>query len=109
MRKAGIASGRPAGWSVTSPVACIRSRGAQAHRCYLLTAGGGGSWIVFELVAKYMRSVRSRAPPPTLQALGDRRMRLRNVRVRMFRNILDSTEVKIDEKVTCLVGKNESG
>jgi energy-coupling factor transporter ATP-binding protein EcfA2 len=27
----------------------------------------------------------------------------------MFRNILDSTEVKIDEKVTCLVGKNESG
>ncbi|EQD53894.1 hypothetical protein B1B_09968, partial [mine drainage metagenome] len=30
-------------------------------------------------------------------------------RVRMFRNILDSTEVKIDEKVTCLVGKNESG
>jgi predicted ATP-dependent endonuclease of OLD family len=27
----------------------------------------------------------------------------------MFRNILDSTEVKIDSKVTCLVGKNESG
>ncbi|MGB7125524.1 MAG: AAA family ATPase, partial [Methylovirgula sp.] len=27
----------------------------------------------------------------------------------MFRNILDSTEVKIDNKVTCLVGKNESG
>lgn len=27
----------------------------------------------------------------------------------MFRNILDSTEVKIEEKVTCLVGKNESG
>jgi len=27
----------------------------------------------------------------------------------MFRNILDSTEVKIDEKVTCIVGKNESG
>jgi energy-coupling factor transporter ATP-binding protein EcfA2 len=27
----------------------------------------------------------------------------------MFRNILDSTEVNIDEKVTCLVGKNESG
>lgn len=27
----------------------------------------------------------------------------------MFRNFLDSTEVKIDEKVTCLVGKNESG
>jgi predicted ATP-dependent endonuclease of OLD family len=27
----------------------------------------------------------------------------------MFRNIVDSTKVKIDEKVTCLVGKNESG
>jgi predicted ATP-dependent endonuclease of OLD family len=27
----------------------------------------------------------------------------------MFRNILDSTEVTIEEKVTCLVGKNESG
>jgi predicted ATP-dependent endonuclease of OLD family len=27
----------------------------------------------------------------------------------MFRNILDSTEVKIEDKVTCLVGKNESG
>jgi len=36
-------------------------------------------------------------------------MKLKNVRVRMFRNILDSTNVKIEEKVTCLVGKNESG
>lgn len=36
-------------------------------------------------------------------------MKLRSVRIRMFRNILDSTEVKIEEKVTCLVGKNESG
>jgi energy-coupling factor transporter ATP-binding protein EcfA2 len=36
-------------------------------------------------------------------------MKLKSVRIRMFRNILDSTEVKIDEKVTCLVGKNESG
>lgn len=27
----------------------------------------------------------------------------------MFRNILDSTEVKIEPKATCLVGKNESG
>jgi predicted ATPase len=27
----------------------------------------------------------------------------------MFRNILDSTKVEIDPKVTCLVGKNESG
>lgn len=36
-------------------------------------------------------------------------MKLKTVRVRMFRNILDSTEVKIEEKVTCLVGKNESG
>jgi len=36
-------------------------------------------------------------------------MRLKTVQVRMFRNFLDSTEVKIEEKVTCLVGKNESG
>lgn len=36
-------------------------------------------------------------------------MKLRNVRIRMFRNILDSTDVKIEDKVTCLVGKNESG
>lgn len=36
-------------------------------------------------------------------------MKLTTVRIRMFRNILDSTEVKIDDKVTCLVGKNESG
>ncbi len=36
-------------------------------------------------------------------------MKLKAVRARMFRNILDSTEVKIDDKVTCLVGKNESG
>ena len=27
----------------------------------------------------------------------------------MFRNILNSSDVKIEEKVTCLVGKNESG
>jgi ATPase subunit of ABC transporter with duplicated ATPase domains len=36
-------------------------------------------------------------------------MKLKSVQVRMFRNILDSTPVKIEEKVTCLVGKNESG
>jgi predicted ATP-dependent endonuclease of OLD family len=36
-------------------------------------------------------------------------MKLKTVQIRMFRNIIDSTEVKIDEKVTCLVGKNESG
>lgn len=36
-------------------------------------------------------------------------MKLRNVRIRMFKNILDSTDVKIEDKVTCLVGKNESG
>jgi AAA ATPase domain len=36
-------------------------------------------------------------------------VKLKAVRVRMFRNILDSTEVKIDSKVTSLVGKNESG
>lgn len=36
-------------------------------------------------------------------------MKLNTVHVRMFRNILDSTEVKVEDKVTCLVGKNESG
>ena len=36
-------------------------------------------------------------------------MRLKTVRVRMFRNFLDSEEVAVDAKVTCLVGKNESG
>jgi predicted ATP-dependent endonuclease of OLD family len=36
-------------------------------------------------------------------------MKLKTVHIRMFRNILDSTEVKIEERVTCLVGKNESG
>lgn len=36
-------------------------------------------------------------------------MKLKSVQVRMYRNILDSTVVNIDEKVTCLVGKNESG
>ena len=36
-------------------------------------------------------------------------MKLKTVRIRMFRNILDSTEVKVEDKVTCLVGKNESG
>jgi predicted ATP-dependent endonuclease of OLD family len=36
-------------------------------------------------------------------------MKLKTVRVRMFRNILDSSEVEIGDKVTCLVGKNESG
>jgi energy-coupling factor transporter ATP-binding protein EcfA2 len=36
-------------------------------------------------------------------------MKLTKVQVRMFRNILDSTEVAIQPNVTCLVGKNESG
>lgn len=36
-------------------------------------------------------------------------MRLVSARVRLFRNIVDSGEVLIDENVTALVGKNESG
>lgn len=36
-------------------------------------------------------------------------MKLEQVHVRMFRNILDSTPVAIQGDVTCLVGKNESG
>lgn len=36
-------------------------------------------------------------------------MRLTGFRVRGFRNIIDSTDITVDENVTCLVGKNESG
>lgn len=36
-------------------------------------------------------------------------MKLTSVKVEMFRNILSSTDVRIEDKVTCLVGKNESG
>jgi len=36
-------------------------------------------------------------------------MRLASFHVNMFRNVLDSTEVQVEEDVTCLVGKNESG
>ena len=36
-------------------------------------------------------------------------MHLTKFRVRKFRNILDSGEIKVDESVTCLVGMNESG
>jgi energy-coupling factor transporter ATP-binding protein EcfA2 len=36
-------------------------------------------------------------------------MKLITVQIRLFRNILDSTVVSIQDDVTCLVGKNESG
>lgn len=36
-------------------------------------------------------------------------MQLTRFRVRKFRNIIDSGEIKVDETVTCLVGMNESG
>jgi predicted ATP-dependent endonuclease of OLD family len=36
-------------------------------------------------------------------------MKLINVQVKKFRNILDSTIVSIQDDITCLVGKNESG
>jgi predicted ATP-dependent endonuclease of OLD family len=36
-------------------------------------------------------------------------MKLVTVRVEMFDNIVDSTEVSIERDVTCMVGKNESG
>jgi energy-coupling factor transporter ATP-binding protein EcfA2 len=36
-------------------------------------------------------------------------MRLITFRVASFRNILDSTVIAVDDHVTCLVGKNESG
>ena len=36
-------------------------------------------------------------------------MKLIEIRVRQFRNIIDSTPVSISNEITCLVGKNESG
>ena len=36
-------------------------------------------------------------------------MRLSGARIRMFRNIADSTQIIFEPDVTCLVGKNESG
>jgi predicted ATPase len=36
-------------------------------------------------------------------------MKLSGARVRMFRNIADSTHIEFEPDVTCLVGKNESG
>jgi hypothetical protein len=36
-------------------------------------------------------------------------MKLREFRVREFRSIWDSGPIKVDDKVTCLVGKNEAG
>ena len=36
-------------------------------------------------------------------------MKLTSVRIRRFRNIIDSTPISVQPNVTCLVGKNESG
>lgn len=36
-------------------------------------------------------------------------MRLKSAQVRMFRNVVDSGEIRFQDDVTCLVGKNESG
>jgi hypothetical protein len=36
-------------------------------------------------------------------------MRLDEVKISHFKNILDSTPIKIENNITCLVGKNESG
>jgi predicted ATP-dependent endonuclease of OLD family len=36
-------------------------------------------------------------------------MKLQKVRVQKYQNFIDSGEVKINEDITCLVGKNESG
>ncbi|RWX19773.1 hypothetical protein EHI42_03185 [Rhizobium hidalgonense] len=36
-------------------------------------------------------------------------MRLRTVQIKNFKHILDSSPVAIDDRITCLVGKNESG
>ena len=34
---------------------------------------------------------------------------MKSFQVKKFRNVVDSGEVSVDEKVTCLVGKNEAG
>ncbi len=36
-------------------------------------------------------------------------MKLDSFRVRKFRNVVDSGDIRVDEDVTCLVGKNEAG
>ncbi len=36
-------------------------------------------------------------------------MKLKEVTIKKFRNIIDSTPVKVENDITCLVGKNESG
>ena len=36
-------------------------------------------------------------------------MQLKSFNVRMFRNVIDSGDIQTDSRVTCLVGKNESG
>lgn len=36
-------------------------------------------------------------------------MKLKRYRVRNFRSIIDSGDIDVDDCVTCLVGKNESG
>jgi len=36
-------------------------------------------------------------------------MRLKSFRVERFRNVLDSGDIPVDDAITCLVGKNESG
>ncbi len=36
-------------------------------------------------------------------------MKLESFRVRKFRNVVDSGDIRVDENVTCLVGKNEAG
>src|SRR5689334_18128788 len=36
-------------------------------------------------------------------------MQLREFQVQSFRNVIDSSPIKVEQGVTCLVGKNESG
>jgi len=36
-------------------------------------------------------------------------MRIKKVRIRNFRSIIDSGEISLDDKITVLLGKNEQG
>ena len=69
----------------------------------------GGSTVQSSSAGAALPDLGARRPATELRRFYSRRMRLVDVHVQRFRNVLDSTVIPIDEQVTCLVGKNESG
>lgn len=59
--------------------------------------------------AALLQRIRDAGLPGVREALKGGIVKLLKAQVSLFRNILDSTEVDIEDGVTCLVGKNESG